>query len=101
MIHVESIHIDKFNAYRILILDFWIPIRPRFGSEMIDSQHLQLYPYCGSMDYKGNNQATSGRVINSKTPKDFYRWTVLLKRFTYQKYMSYCTGTIITDRYNT
>ena len=85
---------------RILILDSSNPIRPRSDTDMIDSDHLNLYPYCGSMNYKGNNQAASGRVVNSKTPTDVYRWTVLLMRLKYQKYKAYCTGTIITDRYN-
>ena len=76
-------------------------IRPRSDKDMIDSQHLALYPYCGSMNYKGNNPSTSARVANSKTPKDVYRWAVLEIRLTYQTNEGYCTGTIITDRYNT
>ena len=75
-------------------------IRPRLSDkDMIDSQHLALYPYCGSMNYKGNNPSASARVANSKTPKDVYRWAVLEKLLTYQTNEGYCTGTIITDRY--
>ena len=68
--------------------------------EMIDSQHLEQYPYCGSMNYIGNKPASSARVVNSKTPKEVYRWIVLQIRLKYKKHESTCGGTIITDRYH-
>ena len=67
-------------------------------NSMIDIEHLQQYPYCGSMDYTGNIPTPTSRVVNSKTPEEIYRWTVLQIRRTYDYHQSDCSGTIITDR---
>ena len=67
-------------------------------NSMIDIDHLQLYPYCGSMDYTGNIHTPTARVVNSKIPEEIYRWTVLQIRRTYDYHQSDCSGTIITDR---
>ena len=67
-------------------------------NSMIDTQHLEQYPYCGSMDYSGNSHGSSARVANSESPKEFYRWTVYQIRLIHNKHESRCSGTIITDR---
>ena len=67
-------------------------------NSMIDTQHLEQYPYCGSMDYSGNSHGSSARVANSESPKEFYRWTVYQIRLIHNKHELRCSGTIITDR---
>ena len=67
-------------------------------NSMIDIDHLQRYPFCGSMDYTGNIRTPTARVVNSKIPEEIYRWTVLQIRRTYDYHQSDCSGTIITDR---
>ena len=62
---------------------------------MIDPQHLQQYPYCGSMDYIGNKPASSARVVNSEIPKEVYRWIVLQISLKNKVHKKTSTGTII------
>ena len=76
---------------------------------MVDSDHLKEYPYCGSMlkDFKSPWDAT-GRAVNAELAKNLYRWVVYIKKKTFylkskgkQKppKKSSCSGAVITDRY--
>ena len=87
---------------------------------MIDSDHLKKYPYCGSILPLDNTKEPSGRAVNAEPSKKLYRWVVYMKKETFlltgktegkkpkeklkkpkkeQKSRAYeCSGTVITDR---
>ena len=87
---------------------------------MIDSDHLKEYPYCGSMLPSDNTKEPSGRAVNAEPSKELYRWVVYMKKETFllagetkekkpeeklkkpkkeQKSRLFdCSGTVITDR---
>ena len=72
---------------------------PFDGKNMVDTDHLRKYPYCGSM-YQPN---APGRAINAEKSKKLYRWVVLIKRRNYypknkNRKTTICSGTVITDR---
>ena len=69
--------------------------------ENIDKEHLEMFPYCGSM-YQERNEPT-GRAINADDSKYNYRWSALIRRFNTgpkdtKPKSSRCSGSIITDR---
>ena len=71
---------------------------------MVDSDHLAVYPYCGSMLPRDATEEISGRVVNAEPSKKLYRCVVYVRRKTYflvgkTHELSGCSGTVITDRY--
>ena len=78
-------------------------------NSIIDQQHLNEYPFCGSMLYDDPSNSPTGRVVNSETPKNKYRWVVLVVRENLlivgpklpgKMVTTKCSGSIITDRYS-
>ena len=70
----------------------------------IDEEHLELYPYCGQMKTKNDqDDATdAARITNSKESSESYRWVVRVRRKSLLKTRKMratsCTGTVITER---
>ena len=72
---------------------------PFDGKNMVDTDHLRKYPYCGSMYHPD----ASGRAVNAEKSKKLYRWVVYIKRRNYypknkNRKTTICSGTVITDR---
>ena len=74
-----------------------------FG-KMIDKDHLEKYPYCGSMHYTGSEYTrSSSRAVNAKEDyKKWYRWLVVLiiENMDRNGVLSpgTCTGSVLTER---
>ena len=72
---------------------------PFDGKNMVDTDHLRKYPYCGSMYHTD----ASGRAVNAEKSKKLYRWVVYIRRRNYypknkNRKTTICSGTVITDR---
>jgi hypothetical protein len=69
------------------------------ADSMIDKEHLMKYSYCGKMK---TPVKIGGRVANSKTAEEDYRWVVFIKRknlnINGRMDPTGCSGTVITDR---
>ena len=72
-------------------------------NSMIDELHLKKYPYCGSMSNGHASTSTAGRVANSETPDENYRWALYILRTNKDTHgldvISSCTGSVITERF--
>ena len=72
--------------------------------DFIDKDHLEKYPYCGSMHYTGSEYTTaSSRAVNAKEDHEkWYRWLVVIRRENMDRNGVLTTGTstgsIITER---
>ena len=72
--------------------------------DLIDKDHLDSYPYCGSMHYTGSEYTRSiNRAVNAKEDyKKWYRWLVVLEHKNMDRTgvlnTGTCTGSIITER---
>ena len=69
---------------------------------VVDGDHFNLYPNCGVIDTPQN--VNTGRAINAVDARKQYRWVVLIERDVYNtikksNVIKYCSGSIITDRY--
>ena len=112
---IKSISYKRIKVYAIinvpmksvLVMSFLCVINGGFGArpiDIIDHAHLKDYPYCGSMHYesKVHPREASGRSVNTKDSKNYYRWLAFLIRHNLQADGSYrnsrCTGSIITER---
>ena len=67
---------------------------------MVDTYHLDKYPYCGSMYHPD----LTGRAVNAEKSKKLYRWVVFIRTRNYypknkNRFTTRCSGTVITDRY--
>ena len=66
---------------------------------MIDTDHFQEYPYCGSMYHPDQSR----RAVNTEKSKKLYRWVVYIRRRNYypeneNRIVHLCSGTVITHR---
>ena len=107
-IYTNFISLIKCSQSRLnIFLLFCILKEFRCDNSMIDQDHLNNYPYCGSMFYPSLNLnyvgKSSGRVTNSKMAKNIYRWIVKLNRKNLIKggdlRRSSCSGSVITEWY--
>ena len=70
-------------------------------NSLIDRQHLKKYPFCGKM--QSPSKASTGRIVNSETVSENYRWVVQLtinnrnaNGHLFRQFL--CSGTILTER---
>ena len=66
----------------------------------IDKEHFEAYPYCGVVvpGARRKRNAFVGRIVNSKSPEEKYRWAVPLERQDFPLGGSDCSGSVISDR---
>ena len=72
---------------------------PFDGKDMVDTDHLRKYPYCGSMYHPDQSR----RAVNTEKSKKLYRWVVYIRRMNYypeneNRIVHLCSGTAITHR---
>ena len=67
---------------------------------LIDKEHFEAYPYCGVVvpGARRKRNAFLGRIVNSKSPEQKYRWAVPLERNEFPHGASDCSGSVISDR---
>ena len=72
--------------------------------DLIDKDHLDSYPYCGSMHYTGSEYTRSiNRAVNAKEDyKKRYRWLVVLEINNMNRNgdlsTGTCTGSVLKER---
>ena len=114
---IKSIHFKPSNSSGNITLPLkWVLVLPFLckiigvskppPKDPIDTAHLRDYPYCGSMYYqpRAHDNKASGRSVNTKDSRNYYRWLAYLTQRNWQSDGSgeweeqTCTGAIITDR---
>ena len=86
----------------VIPLVLFVIIKLNVTGSIIYKEHMEKYPYCGSM-YQPPIEA-AGRAANAEDAKKRYRWAVYLRNINFgktgnrPKYYQ-CSGSVITDRY--
>ena len=99
----------RYYEKLLCLLLIFCAAKPLGGDDSwIDEEHLNEYPFCGSMatDAWNTHHESEGRVVNAEDAKKNYRWVVFLQRHNIQKpidgkaksKVTNCVGTVITDR---
>ena len=97
--HFKGVHPASKNT--LLFSVIFHQIKTYISQESaIYQEHLKEYPYCGEMNVFPT-EATK-RAVNAKTPKNQYRWAVLIVRYVNEgkddETRNDCSGSVITDR---